>query len=85
MKKISRSCSKAVSSLVAENKNTSLFIIIPSCFPVRVSNPRQLAFRVRRDATTLRQNFMHRRYHIKENLGVSDTDSVHKRIPSFYL
>ena len=69
MKKISRSCSKAVSSLVAENKNTSLFIIIPSRFPVRVSNPRQLAFRVRRDATTLRQTFMHPEVPYKGEFG----------------
>ena len=69
MKKISRSCSKVVSSLVAENKNTSLFIVIPSCFPVRVSNPWQLAFRVRRDATTLRQNFMHAEVPYKGKFG----------------
>ena len=37
------------SSLVAENSNTSLFIIISNCFTVRVSN--QLAFRVRKAAT----------------------------------
>ena len=36
-----RSCSWGVSSLVAENNNTSLFIIISHCFIVRV--PNQLA------------------------------------------
>ena len=40
---------KPEDSLVAENNNTSLFIIISHCFTVRVSN--QLAFRVRRAVT----------------------------------
>ena len=44
-----RFCSQFVSSLVAKNNNTSLFIIISHCFMVWVSN--QLAFRVRRAAT----------------------------------
>ena len=38
-----------VSSLVAENNNTSLFLIISHCFTVRAS--KQLAFRVRGAAT----------------------------------
>ena len=40
---------EGVSSLVAEKKKISLFIITFHCFTVRVSN--QLAFRVRRAAT----------------------------------
>jgi len=59
-----------VSSLVAENNSTSLFIIICHCFKVRVSN--QLAIRARRAAT-----FPSSRSFSSETLGSVSFDDGH--------